>query len=543
MEEREDSEYTHKEECPKCGSRDNLARYTDGHGFCFGCKHWEPPTDGTTTTRKPRMSGMDFLTGDRVPLKARGITQETCDKFGYFIAERGGVKYQVAPYFKGGTMVAQHLRTSKKGFSWVGEPKGCELFGQHIWRDAGKKIVITEGEIDCLTVSQLQNNKWPVVSLPGGAAGGKKAIQANLAWLERYDEVILMFDMDDAGTAAVAECAPLFTPGRCKVAKLPLKDANEMLMAERGAEVIEAMWGAKEFRPDGLVSFGDIIDAIEKPIEVGLPWWDQRLNDLTFGRRPGETYAFGAGTGVGKTDWLTQQVAHDIKLGLKVGLLFLESPVAELGKRVAGKMCGKLFHIPGEDWTVEELRSNVAKLNDAGTLYDSFGQADWETVRGHIRYMACSLGITSIYLDHLTALADTNNERGSIEQIMKEMAGMANELKIILHFVSHLATPEGKPHEEGGRVMIRHFKGSRAIGFWSHFMFGLERNQQAENPEERKVTIFRCLKDRYTGRATGKTLPIRYDEKTGLLHPCEMPDAETPFDDETPRSSNEKADF
>jgi twinkle protein len=52
---------------------------------------------------------------------------------------------------------------------------------------------------------------------------------------------------------------------------------------------------------------------------------------------------------------------------------------------------------------------------------------------------------------------------------------------VMLTFVSHLATPEGKPHEEGGRVMIRHFKGSRAIGFWCHFMFGLERNQQDQD--------------------------------------------------------------
>ena len=34
--------FSHFEPCPKCGSRDNLARYDDGGAFCFGCKHWEP---------------------------------------------------------------------------------------------------------------------------------------------------------------------------------------------------------------------------------------------------------------------------------------------------------------------------------------------------------------------------------------------------------------------------------------------------------------------------------------------------------------------
>jgi twinkle protein len=76
----------------------------------------------------------------------------------------------------------------------------------------------------------------------------------------------------------------------------------------------------------------------------------------------------------------------------------------------------------------------------------------------------------------------------------------------------------GKPHEEGGRVTISQFRGSRAIGFWSHFMFGMERNQQADDPEERKTTTFRVLKDRYTGRATGETFQLGYNHETGMLY-------------------------
>jgi twinkle protein len=79
---------------------------------------------------------------------------------------------------------------------------------------------------------------------------------------------------------------------------------------------------------------------------------------------------------------------------------------------------------------------------------------------------------------------------------MADMAQLAKALNVIIHFVSHLATPDGKPHEEGGRVMIRHFKGSRAIGFWSHFMFGLERDTQAEDDAVKTITTFRVLKDR-----------------------------------------------
>jgi len=48
-------------------------------------------------------------------------------------------------------------------------------------------------------------------------------------------------------------------------------------------------------------------------------------------------------------------------------------------------------------------------------------------------------------------------------------------------------------------------------------MFGMERNQQAEDEDERQRTVFRVLKDRYTGQSTGKTFILSYDRDTGLL--------------------------
>src|SRR5690606_11763508 len=104
------------------------------------------------------------------------------------------------------------------------------------------------------------------------------------------------------------------------------------------------------------------------------------------------------------------------------------------------------------------------------------------------------------------------------------------------------ATPEGKPHEEGGRVMIRHFKGSRSIGFWSHYMFGLERNQQADDPVERTTTTFRILKDRHTGRATGQTFFLGYDPKEGMLFEKEAGAEEYGFADED-SSTGQGGDF
>lgn len=529
-----DSEFVQKEPCPKCGSRDNLARYSDGHAFCFttGCNHYEKgdglegvvPTQ--TTTRKSKEL-IPF--GEPSAWPSRKINKETAQKWGFTRSEYRGETVRVFNYKDpdSGQVIAQKIRPrNKDDMRFLGpQAKGAPLYGMNLWRDQGRKVIITEGEMDAMSVSQAQNHKWPVVSVPGGAGTAKKAISRHIDWLERFEEVILMFDMDEDGQAAVAECAPLFTPGKCKVAKLPdgYKDANEMLIDGDSAGIIDAIWGAKEFRPDGLVSIDDILEEVTKPVEWGIPWFLDTLTKLTYGRRYGEIYGLGAGTGVGKTDLFTQQMMHDItELGEKVGAIFLEQKPVETAKRLAGKFAGQRFHVPDAGWTEKQLVEAVSQLREKVVFYDNFGQTDWEVVRGHIRYMNVSLGIRIFYLDHLTAMADTGNEKETIEQIMKEMAGLANELGIIIHFVSHLSTPEGKPHEEGGRVMIRHFKGSRSIGFWSFFMFGMERDQQHEDEEVRQTTTFRVLKDRYTGQSTGQVIYLGYDPEGGLLF--EKPD-------------------
>jgi twinkle protein len=75
---------------------------------------------------------------------------------------------QIANYIRDGVVVAQKVRFPGKDFTFLGKPKDAGLYGMHLWRDGGKMVVITEGEIDALSVSQLQDNKWPVVSVPNG---------------------------------------------------------------------------------------------------------------------------------------------------------------------------------------------------------------------------------------------------------------------------------------------------------------------------------------------------------------------------------------
>ena len=67
-----------------------------------------------------------------------------------------------------------------------------------------------------MTVSQLLGT-WPVVSVPNGASSALKYIKGNLEFVNSYEEIVLMFDMDDAGQEAARKVAEILPPGRAKI--------------------------------------------------------------------------------------------------------------------------------------------------------------------------------------------------------------------------------------------------------------------------------------------------------------------------------------
>ena len=511
------------EPCPACGSKDNLGRYSDGHGFCFGCGYYEKG-DITVTGNKVEKKATGLVSGDVRALVKRHINEDTCAKWDYRVGEFKDRPVQIANYRNAdGDVVAQKIRFPDKDFTITGDlKKALPLYGQHLWRDEGKMVVVTEGEIDALTVSQLQSNKWPVVSVPNGAQGAAKAVAKAIEWLERFEKVVLFFDDDEPGRKAAQECANLLSPGKAYIARIPgYKDANEALQAGKGPLVIDAVWGAKAFRPDGVVDVASIVEEACTPLEHGIPWPWPTLTEKTYGIRRKELYGFGGGTGVGKTTVFKEIELHLIEQGHRVGILHLEEPPAHTLKVLAGMACGKRFHVPGVDYDPADLRKAVASFEDRVFFYDHFGATDYDTIKEKIRYMVLSLGCRDIFLDHLTALAASIDvdERKAIDKIMADLGALVQQLNCTIYYISHLATPEGKSHEEGGRVQERHFRGSRSIAYWSNFLFGLERDKQ----EVDGITTFRVLKDRYTGDSAGLTFGLAYDRGRGRMVECDLP--------------------
>jgi twinkle protein len=516
-----------REHCPGCGSKDNLVRYSDGHAHCFGfgCSYREKG-DGKPISELQSFANDDKsedesaleLQGEIEALPDRKIREATCQKWGYRTTERGS---QLAYHFdERRRPIAAKVRMPGKKFKVIGNAKAMRFYGQWLWSGKGKMIVITEGEIDALTVSMLQDDKWPVISPPNGVQSAAKYVKQELEFLSGYDTVVFMFDMDEPGQQAALECAELLAPGKAKIASLPFKDPNECLLKGKGDEVIRAIWNAKTFRPDGVLAGDEMWDRLfnqpERP-RILYPW--SGLNEKTHGMGEAELVTWTAGSGVGKSAVMRELAHHLISNGETVGMIMLEETVERTAFGLMGISINKPLHITRHGVLEAELRTAYMATVGSGRcyLYDHFGSTEVDRLLGRVRYMAKALGCKHIILDHLSIMVsgmiEDMDERRLIDRAMTLLRTLVQETGITLHVVSHLKRPEGRGHEEGASTSLSQLRGSHAIAQLSDIVIGLERNQQGDSPNQ---LILRVLKNRFSGE-TGLAGLLHYDLATGRL--------------------------
>lgn len=538
--------------CPDCGSHDALAVYSDGSTYCFSCEAYHKKTTDThIEERGAHPVSRDLIPISEMtiePLRQRCLEQSTCRRYGYYISSYKGEPCQVACYYDdAGEMIGQKLRFRDKHFAVLGKISK-RFFGQQLF-NKGKRLVITEGEIDCLTVSQVGGNKYPVVSIPNGCQSAKKIFAENMEWLNNFDEVIVMFDMDEPGRKAVEDVCRILPYGKLKIATLPLKDPNECLQNGRASAIIDAIFQAKPYKPDGIINGNELWEALrdEKEEEQGytLPW-DIPLQEKTQGLRKGELIVITAGTGIGKTTFVRQIAYHlGVKLNLKIGMLMLEENIKRTAKGLMAVHSGKRLALNRHLVTDEEYEEIYKETLGRGNFvfFQHFGSLEADNLMSKIRFLAVAEQCDFIVLDHITIAIsglDIENERKATDVLMTNLRSLAEETGVGMLIISHLKRVEGTPAEEGGAISLSHLRGSQGLAQLSDGVWALERNQQDENDDQKNTVRIRVLKSRHTGE-TGVAGYLRYDKDTDRLEACSAPRKKNPFDESG--DTNEEGDF
>lgn len=540
-----------KQPC-KCGSSDAKTYYMHGGSKCYSCgvgKKVDSP-DGTasapvkTAAHKDYVSLSDIKGLGHADLSARGLNAVITEMFGvrvgYDTATREPSDWYF-PYRIGSEVVGCKARKVKeKDFYTVGSmTKQVEPFGWHRVSAHGKLLIITEGELDAMSATQMIKEKgkdYKVVSVPFGAQSAAEYVSKHLNLFQHFDKIILNFDADDAGIDAIGETAKVLTPGQCYIMTLPegIKDANELLNAGQAYQYMDAINNAKEWRPDGIVAGIDTWDMYKnRPEVVSYPFPEtySALNLMTYGIRLSELDTITSGTSAGKTQWMRELVNHYVRTtDLKFGILSLEEPIEDTIESYIELGVNKRISLPDVEVSDEEELKAWEETLGSGrmVLYDAFGGEE-DSVIQQIRYMAHGEKCQCIVLDHLHMLLDgKDSEKEQIERVMLKLKKLTQELGIWIGLIAHLkkSTGGGTTFEEGAIANLDDLKGSSAIKQLSNGVYVLSRDQQAEDFITRNTTQITVKKCRKTGR-TGNADRLLFDDETGRMNV--LKDDDVPF--------------
>jgi len=521
--------------CPLCKSSDAVSVNADSSAYCFSCQKYikeydmetQPITNGKQESKVQNFSQQSDFT----EIVDRNLSENTCKKYDVSVKtdSMGTITNHYYPYHdKQGSKIATKTRyTKSKEFSVQGNTHQAGLFGEHLF-SKNKFIIITEGEIDCLSAYQMfYTGKYetPVVSIKHGVASAVKDIKNSLEWLEQFQNILINFDNDEQGKEGALKVAELFSPGKCKIMHLPqeFKDASDCLVKNKIQIYTQAFWNAKRFAPDGIINANTLFDDIIKPsVQSFVQYPFEGLNKMTYGLRASELVTFTSGSGLGKTQVIRELIHHLLKQTKdNLGLLMLEENPIVTSKGIMSIEANQRLHLPDVHISKEEWQKHFDATTGSGRvfLFDHFGSNTIDNIISRVRYLAKGLDCKYIIIDHVSIIVSDQShgdERKALDEIMTRLRTLVQETGIAMIVVSHLRRPDGKGHEEGAVTSLSQLRGSASIGQLSDMVIGLERDAQHDDPEIRHTTKVRVLKNRFSG-ITGPCCDLKYDMDTGRL--------------------------
>ena len=542
--EREKNTFIRHEGCEKCGSSDANALYSDGSKYCFSCRTATPaPKDNIESTEiafKAVQSRITFDEIQNLPAEGfRGISREIIFDAGVKV-EFDTSRNIIATYYPITTnkkVRAYKRKSNLKEYLTIGtKVEVSDLFNQ---ANTGKRknLVITEGEIDTLSLLEAQKHKdvakFEVVSINFGCQSARRNVAANLDFVNSFNKVFIAFDNDEVGKEAAAEVAHIIQPGKAHIVDCAkYKDANEALQAKDITHYLQCMWGAKPYKPDSFVSGEKVWTSfLERKNVQSIPYPSclNGINKKILGMRKGEITLFTSGTGSGKST-----VVKEIILNLldrsksKIGLISLEESIGDTATKLIGMKLNKFINSP-EDVDEKSARKAYEEVfgDERLILLDHQGSVQDNSLLQRIEYLA-AMGCEYLILDHITIAvsegADGLSGNEAVDRVMSELLKITKRYNIHLTLISHLrkSSGDGKSFEEGRMASMDDIKGSGSIKQISFDIIAFARNMSSDDINERNKIHFSVLKSRFNGN-TGPAGHACYSMETARLSE-EQPD-------------------
>jgi len=351
------------------------------------------------------------------------------------------------------------------------------LFGWQAIPANAREITICEGEIDALT---LFDYGYPALSVPfGGGKGDKQGqwIDQEYERLAVFDTIYLCLDDDEPGGEAAQEILQRLGRERCRIVRLPHKDANACRLADvPRVAIVEAFAKAQTQDPTELCDWRTYEDDVVElmcgdgaGLYTGLqPPWIKLHNRLSF--RVGETIMLAGYNGAGKTEAVNQIIASAMADAYRCCVASLEFAPAHFLRKLVTQLGAERY--PARAYVGHVFSAFDVPL----VVYKQSGPTHIDALLEHWAYARRRWGTEVFVLDNISRLADSIEDMEVARRTTSKIADFSRDTHSITFIVAHAR----KGVDERGVPGKMDIKGSGAFTDLVDTVLTIGRNKERE---------------------------------------------------------------
>ena len=410
--------------------------------------------------------------------------------------------------------------------------KDCKpiLFGMKQCNDKFDRLVICEGQLDSMSVSEAEIEN--AVSVPTGSKGFTW-VPYCWNWVSKFDEIVIFGDHEKEHITLLDDIKNRF-PNKIKHVRekdyMDCKDANEILIKHGKEQIIKCVENAVFLPVERVVQLSDVksvnIYELEK-LKTEIKELDSRLcGGLPFGM----VCVLAGKRGEGKSTFASQLMAYAIEHGYSTFAYSGELPNYLYKAWFDFQIAGPNHIIENKNTQGEVTRfisnSNQALINswyqDKAYIYDSsiIDSNESEDLLGCIRKVIMQCGVRVILIDNLMTAMYIDEEKGTDKyekqgKFVRELTKIAIRYDVLIILVAHRRKNaySGDANDE--------VSGSGDITALAGITLSYESGSEKEIeqgimlPEQRKLVI---AKNRLFGKTNFNGYILDYDERSKRIY-------------------------
>lgn len=419
-------------------------------------------------------------------------------------------------------------RSRHKAKEWC--ESGCKpvLFGMdHCNPDKSKTLVITEGQIDSLSLSSAGIPN--AVSVPNGARG--------FTWIEhcrdfvkQFDTVVVFGDCERGSITLVSEMREQFQDIKIRSPRikdyLGEKDANDILRSFGENALRKAVEKAETFKPSTIKEMADVAQANMDEVPHFLTMFP-KLDDVLGGFYEGQLITLTGKRGTGKSTFASMFAVAALHQSWNV--LFYSGEMADfevkrwidfqiagekaVKERVYTSTSGYYLEPEYEKQLSDWYRHRLFIIDNDALNENQNGNMDIVTeTEAAVR----SYGVRFVIIDNLMTAIDAG-ESLYIEQskFARRLKALARKLHIVILLVAHPRKSKAKELDSD------EISGSGDVANLSDTVLTLDRVKKTKDDGEKiNQTLLAVQKNRATGTLVqgDDRIPLRHSKRTKRLY-------------------------